>query len=289
MYFEGWTNVHISVHTNPHFIRLNCGRPELTAKIAQESKVVLKEHTHEERLQIAKALSHKIVEKYGEEILAVCIWGSTAKKLDRPYSDLEMLTIVRDGVEIPSISYLNHGMVVGIDYYQETDFLKDAHRVTGDWALAADQFRNRIVLYDPTGWFSKLDRAVADSDKVDASNVIRHRTTGLFEGIEVMKNAKLSNDETGVRTAGFYFAFDLAKLVLLLNKKYILTSSWFWKEARACSIKPTNFWENVETLAGFGKLSSAEDIIQSAEEMADEMRKIAESKGISIESRDLVV
>lgn len=257
--------------------------------ISQDSKVELKEHTHEERVNIAKQLSRKIVEKYRDRVLAVFISGSTAKNLDRTYSDLELLTIVRDGVEVPAINYLYQGMIVGIDYYQETDFLKDAGRVTGEWALAADQFRNKVVLHDPAGWFSKLDGAVASSDKVDTSSVVRHRTTGLFEGIEVMKNAKLSNDEVGVRTAGFYFALDLAKLVLLINKKYILTSSWFWKEARECPNKPTNFWKHVEKLAGFGRLSSAEEIIQSAEEMADVMRRSAESRGLSIESADLAV
>jgi KNTase C-terminal domain len=249
----------------------------------------LKKHTHDDRLNIAKQLCTKIVEKHGDKILGVSIWGSTAKKLDRLYSDLEMLTIVQDGVEIAAINYLYQGMVVGIDYYQETDFLKDARRVTGDWALAADQFRNRIVLYDPTGWFARLDGAVASSDKVDTSSVIRHRTTGLFEGLEVMKNARLSNDEVGIRTAGFYFAWDVAKLVLLINKKYVLTSSWFWKEARTCPIQPDNFWKQIETLASFTKLSSTDEIIRSAEEVADEMRKIAASRGISIESPELAV
>lgn len=261
----------------------------MKAMASRNPKAMLKEHTHEDRLNLAEQLSARIVEKYGDKILAVCIWGSTAKKLDRPYSDLEMLTIVRDGVELSAINYLYHGMVVGIDYYQGTDFLKDAQRVTGDWALAADQFRNRIVLYDPSRWFAKLDAAVATSDRVDTSSVVQHRTTGLFEGIEVMKNAQLSKDEEGVRTAGFYFAWDLAKLVLLINKKYILTSSWFWKEARGCSIKPANFWEHIETLAGFGKPSSADETIRSAEEMADAMRRIVKSRGISIESEELVV
>jgi predicted nucleotidyltransferase len=252
-----------------------------------ELAMELKKHTHEERLNIAKQLCTKTVEKHGDKVLGVCIWGSTAKNLDRPYSDLEMLTIVRDGVEIPSINYLYQGMVVGIDYIQESDFLKDASRVTGDWALAADQFRNRIALHDPTGWFSKLDDAVASSDKVETTSVIRHRTTGLFEGVEVMKNAKLSNDEVGVRTAGFYLAWDVAKLVLLINKKYIFTSSWFWKEARECAVKPENFWKHIETLASFTKLSSTDEIIRSAEELVDEMQKIVASRGILVESSEL--
>lgn len=249
----------------------------------------LRKHSHEDRIRIAEQLREKIVKEYGNEIIAVCIWGSTAKSLDRPFSDLEMLTITRDGVEIPAVLYLYEGLVVGIDYFQDSEFLKDSRRITGDWAVAADQFRNRIVLYDPTKWFSRLDEAVASSDRLDTNGTIRHRTAGLFEGLEVMKNAELSNDEVGVRTAGFYFAWDTAKLMLLINRKYVLTSSWFWKQARECTVKPDKFWRHIEILAGFGKLASVEQIISSAEEMVEGMVKIAESRGISIEPGVLMV
>src|SRR5690348_868604 len=46
--------------------------------------------THDERLQIAREAANRILEKYGEQISAIAIYGSTAKKEDRSHSDLDM-------------------------------------------------------------------------------------------------------------------------------------------------------------------------------------------------------
>src|SRR6267378_2143547 len=127
----------------------------------------LKKHTHDERLAISRQLCKQIVDTYGDKIVAVLVTGSTAKNLDRPYSDLEMIVIVHDGVEIPIAQYIYDGMSIQIDYVEGSSFLKDARRVTFNWALTWDQFRNRIVLYDSTGWVSKLDKVVAESEAAD--------------------------------------------------------------------------------------------------------------------------
>ncbi len=77
--------------------------------------VHLDRFTHEQRIEIANRLCKLILEKYRERVLAVCVYGSTAKKLDWPYSDLEMFVVVRDGDEIPMKKYLLQGLVVGIE------------------------------------------------------------------------------------------------------------------------------------------------------------------------------
>src|SRR2546422_4156261 len=129
--------------------------------------MLLKKHTHEERLELGRQLSKQIVDTYGDKIVAVLVTGSTAKNLDRPYSDLEMIAIIRNGVEIPIAQYIHDGMSIQIDYVEGSSFLKDASRITFNWPLSQDQFRNRIVLYDPTAWISKLDKVVAESETAD--------------------------------------------------------------------------------------------------------------------------
>jgi hypothetical protein len=239
-------------------------------------------------LAISRQLSKQITDTYGDKIVAVLVTGSTAKNLDRPYSDLEMIAIVRDGVEIPIAQYIHDGMSIQIDYVEGSSFLKDAQRITFNWALAWDQFRNRIPLYDPTGWVLKLDKVVAESETADTRKTIGQLMASLYEGLEVIKNAELEHDEIGIRTAGFYLAWDAAKLVLLMNKRYVLTSSWFWKETKASPVKPKSFWKHVERLAGF-VMVSVDDIVESAELLCKEMLEIVESRGISIESTKLVV
>ncbi len=248
----------------------------------------LKRHTHEERLELSRQLSKQIVEIYRDKIVAVLVTGSTAKKLDRPYSDLEMIAIVRYGVEIPIAQYIHDGMSIQIDYVEGSSFLKDAGRITFNWPLSQDQFRNRIVLYDPTAWVSKLDKRVAESETADTRKTIGQLMAALYEGLEVIKNAELEHDEIGIRSAGFYLAWDAARLVLLMNKRYVLTSSWFWKETKDCVVKPKGFWTLEEKLAGFAR-ASMEEIVESAASLCDDMLKIVESLGISIESNELLV
>jgi len=248
----------------------------------------LKKHTHEERLELSRQLSKQIVDTYGDKIVAVLVSGSTAKKLDRPYSDLEMIVMVRDGVEIPIAQYIHDGMSIQIDYVEGSSFLKDARRITFNWALAWDQFRNRIVLYDPTGWVLKLDKVVAESETADTRKTIGQLMAALYEGLEVIKNAELEHDEIGIRTAGFYLASDAARLVLLMNKRYVLTSSWFWKETKDSVVKPKGFWTREEKLAGFVR-ASVEEIVESAESLCNDMLKIVQSLGISIEPDKLLV
>src|SRR5437879_13702737 len=90
----------------------------------------LKKHTHAERLELSRQLSKQIVDTYGDKIMAVLVTGSTAKNLDRPYSDLEMIVIVRDGVEIPIAQYIHYGMSIQIDYIEGSNFLKYSRRIT---------------------------------------------------------------------------------------------------------------------------------------------------------------
>src|SRR5438445_13857656 len=96
----------------------------------------LKKHTHEERLELSRQLSKQIVDTYGDKIVAVLVSGSTAKKLDRPYSDLEMIAIVRNGGEIPIVQYIHDGMSIQIDYVEGSNFLKDASRTTINTTIA---------------------------------------------------------------------------------------------------------------------------------------------------------
>jgi predicted nucleotidyltransferase len=89
--------------------------------------------SHEQRLEIGRRISARILDTFKENVLAVLITGSTAKAFDRPYSDLEMTVIVKDSVEIPTKFYVYDGLLIQIDYRQESEFLKAAREPGRDW------------------------------------------------------------------------------------------------------------------------------------------------------------
>jgi kanamycin nucleotidyltransferase len=53
--------------------------------------------THTDRMALAERIARRLFELHGQAVLAIGVYGSTARGQDGPYSDLEMMAIVRDG------------------------------------------------------------------------------------------------------------------------------------------------------------------------------------------------
>jgi hypothetical protein len=85
--------------------------------------------SHAERLEVTAQLAHRILEAYSETVLAVFVTSSTARGLDRWHSDLELTAVVRDGLQIAERSYVHRGIVIEIEYTQESAILKHARKV----------------------------------------------------------------------------------------------------------------------------------------------------------------
>src|SRR5713226_9485692 len=139
-------------------------------------EALIRKISHEKRLELAQTIASRLLDTYKDAVLAVCIYASTAKKLDRPYSDLEIFCVVTDSIEVKNKLYVHDGLLVEIDYPQESNLLKAATRVGWDWPIQADQYRNRIVLFERDNWLKKLEEAVAENDKTDLTEALRIAT-----------------------------------------------------------------------------------------------------------------
>lgn len=239
-------------------------------------------------MKVARRISDRIVKKYGQDVLAVYVCGSTSKKLDRPYSDLEMIAVVRDGIEIPMKYYLHRGLIVNIEYFKAQSILDDAERVTRDWHWAADQFRNRIAFYEQDGWFKKLDDAVSKNDKASSTEAVRKSFMMMTESIAVLRNDMLTNDKVGVLMRGRVLAEDAARILLLINRRYVTTTSWFWKIVFDLPNKPKDFKKLIEKMSGFVP-TTGEEVAASSERMYREMSQLVNHHGIKIERAELWV
>ena len=49
-----------------------------------------------------------------------------------------MICVVKDGMEVPNKSWVYNGLLVGVEYAQESSFLKGAREPGGDWPVGAD-------------------------------------------------------------------------------------------------------------------------------------------------------
>lgn len=80
----------------------------------------------------------EIREKYGQSVFAIFFYGLTAKNLDRPYSDIEVLAVLSDDQTKETKYYVYGGSVVEISYVTESEMLKGASELSRNWPMEAD-------------------------------------------------------------------------------------------------------------------------------------------------------
>ena len=248
----------------------------------------LRKFSHEDRLKIALHIADRVVKKYGNSVLAVYVCGSTSKKLDRAFSDLELIVVVRDRAEISMKYYLHRGLIIQIEYLKSSKILSDAEQFTDNWPWEADQYRNRIALYERDGWFRRLDEAVAKNDKKDSVVAIGKSFMMMTESMGVLRNAVLTNDKAGVLSRGRLLAEDAARILLLLNRRYVTTTSWLWEIVFGMRNNPKDFKKLVEKMSGFMP-TTEEEVVASSERLYKEMSELVTHYGVKIERDHLWV
>src|SRR2546429_3867922 len=125
--------------------------------------------------------------------------------------------------------YLHQGLIIQIEYLKSSDTLAAAERLTDNWPWEADQYRNRIALYERDGWFRKLDEAVERNDKAATVEAIRKSFLMMTESMAVMRNAMLTKETGGVLSRGGGLAEGAGRKVLFFYRRYVTTTNWLWK------------------------------------------------------------
>ncbi len=199
-----------------------------------------------------------------------------------------MICIVRDGVTVPTKYYVHNGLLVQIQYLQESAFLNSAREPGRDWPLGADEVRNRIVLFERDGWLRKLDEAVEENNRTDFNEALRFAALSMTESLAAARNARFKDDMVDLRTRAFYMAWDTARVVFILNRKYVLTTSWYWKQLFECPVQPKDLRKLVDIVAGFVS-SNREELVEAAERLWSDTMLLVKARGVSIESDDIQV
>lgn len=119
--------------------------------------------TREDRLRIAYEIKDRLLERYGEKVKAVGIYGSLGRKTDGPYSDIEMMCVLSGGEEEHSYEWTAGKWKAEVNVDSEDILLNYAATVDGEWPLTHGQFFSIQPLYDPTECLQNVRRAAASA------------------------------------------------------------------------------------------------------------------------------
>src|SRR5207247_9916789 len=142
------------------------------------------------------------------------------------------------------------GLFVGIEYPMESKLLKAASKLDWSWHWEADGYRNRIVLFERDSWLSRLDQAVAVAEKESNTEAVHSSAMNLTKEMTVFQNTLLTDDPLVLKSRGVSLAQAAGDLVLLLNRRFVITTSWCWKQVFEGTRGPVDLQQTVQVLMG---------------------------------------
>lgn len=237
-----------------------------------------------ERLQICRELAGRLLEVYGENLLAVGVYGSTARGTDGPYSDIEMFGVLRDSAEPADFCYeWSAGpWKAEVDVCSAAILLENAASVEGRWPLTHGPFFSPLSLYDPENFFPKLKQAAESPAKEDFRRAINEVLVGdMYEFAGKLRNVQHHGPRTYLPYLAMQFAQYGAMLVGLHNRKLYSTGSLVLPEALDLPNRPAGF-DQVARLVMSGELAEPSKIATACEHFWDGLLDWAAEHGYTI-------
>src|SRR5438132_13976780 len=104
--------------------------------------------------------------------------------------------------------------------------------------METDHLRNSISLFEREKWFNYLEKEFDKNEKADTRETIRKAFLMMTESRAVRKNALITGDRIGILGSARTIAEDSARIIFVVNRMYVKTTSRFWKMPFGATKKP---------------------------------------------------
>lgn len=235
------------------------------------------------RLALAREIAAQFQRHYGDQVLAIGVYGSLARGTDGPYSDIEMHCVLRgSGIE-RCFEWSAGPWKAEVDVYSEDVLLRWAAQVDGDWALTHRVCTDVWALYDPTGFFPRLRDVTLSQPAPVFEQVLHDVIVGeLYELIGKIRNVRAAQYGACLAYLAVEFAQYGAFLVGLANRYLYTTSTRMFEESLALPDRPAGY-DGLCHMVMAGELADPAQIVEACETFWSGIERWAEQHSIQIE------
>jgi kanamycin nucleotidyltransferase len=238
--------------------------------------------TREERLETAGRIFERVMQLHGDDVLAAGLYGSMARGDDGPFSDMEMMVVLKRAGVDESAEWTAGDWKAEVNFRSRRVVLESASELEGEWAMVQGEYVNVLPLYDHTRFFSKLHKRVFAHSDDDMRDVMREVIIGdMYELVGKWRN----QHATGVFDYLPAIAFKLAQfgawVIGLANRRLYTTSGVMFAESLALPDRPQGYDALCEAVMR-GELSDASQVIALCEACWAGVVAWAESKRIEL-------
>lgn len=146
-------------------------------------------HTNERR-QRAVEIATRFHQHYDKRTIAIGVYGSLARQMDGPYSDIEMFVVIEgQGIWAP-IEWATPDWKAEVDVCSADVLESQAAEVESDWPITHGAFKNIWAIYDPTEFFPRLEQSVDSHSDLAFQKQMEGLIVGeIFEVVGKIRNA----------------------------------------------------------------------------------------------------
>ena len=162
---------------------------------------------------------------YGASIVAIGLYGSTARDADRDYSDIELFCVVSIPGECRRREWVDADGKYEVEVFGADVVRNRAAELDEAWPVTHAKYANPRILRGGPALFAELKRLVFDHSEADFHEVIRSIIVGeMFEGLGKVRNSMSSGGHDQLPRVLMRIA-TMAQLLVGLAHRHIFTSS----------------------------------------------------------------
>jgi kanamycin nucleotidyltransferase len=233
----------------------------------------------------AQHIAAQLQAHFGDELLALGLYGSLARGTDAPYSDIEMWCILRGEAIDYAYEWTPGPWKAEVDMRSPDTIEHEAAELDGDWAMTHGTFVHVLPLYDPEKRFPALAEKVFAHTDAEFEAVIHAVLVGdIYEIIGKVRNLSVAYPNQLPPMLPFYLISLVryaAWLVGLANRRLYTTTSVMLAESLTFPDQPAGYAALCEGVMS-GKLSEAGELFGLVDRFWEGIETWAETRGLKL-------
>ncbi|MCF6136470.1 kanamycin nucleotidyltransferase C-terminal domain-containing protein [Pseudalkalibacillus berkeleyi] len=243
--------------------------------------------TREEKFEMIERVKSRLIEAYGEKIIAIGVYGSIGQEKEGAYSDIEMHVVSEDGFKVERQEFIIGKFKIELDTSERSELFAEAAEVTDNWPIKAGSFVHIRSIYDPIGLFEEIKKLPHTGTDSEFRDVMREFM--IWEPYETMGKMR-NNYESGnleyIPVGARDLAWQTAKLIGLANRKFYTTRARTFEESLHMETKPEGY-EVIARKVMEGDFTDKEDVYEMCEKLWTGLNAWFEELGIEYRVEEL--
>ena len=245
----------------------------------------LRIHDHFERQKIIDRLKDQLIEKYGDNLVALASEGSFARDEDLPYSDLELTVIVKDlpVVKDLTIRKIFDGLYVVVVFETKDSYINKYLDVSDVWYASGSSKLNPIIDHDV---IKELNNYEVLNKKVKCKRQIENRWPFYQEITAKVFNSVIATNRELFSLAFPVFVKETLIILSYLNQTPYKTLGTYISQAKKFNKLPDRFDEIINILI-HGEFDDLNRVSDAVKDMFSSMEKLLEKESIRFSSNKI--